>query len=161
MEINQDAPLVARKEIFIQAQPQVVWKIHTDINSWSQWQTGIASSKLDGPLTAGAVFQWKPGGMTINSTIEVVEPNERIGWTGTAIGTQARHIWTLKPQKDGTLLTTEESMDGWLTRALKVMMPRFLEESLDTWLQSLKKQSETESSRKDKVLPSRKGIGTM
>ena len=143
MEINQRAPLVARKEIFIRAQPQVVWEIHTDINSWSQWQPGIASSKLDGPLTAGAVFQWKPGGMTINSTIEVVEPNERIGWTGTAIGTQARHIWTLKPQKDGTLLTTEESMDGWLTRVLKAMMPRFLEESLDTWLQSLKKQAES------------------
>ena len=147
MEINQHAPLVAKKELFIHAQPQVVWKIHTDINSWSRWQPGIASAKLDGPLTAGAVFQWKPGGMTINSTIEVVEPNERIGWTGTAIGTQARHLWTLKPHKDATLLTTEESMDGWLTRILKVVMPRFLDASLDTWLQSLKKQAE--SGRKD------------
>jgi hypothetical protein len=81
--------------------------------------------------------------MTINSIIEVVEPNERIGWTGTAIGTQARHIWTLTPHKDGTLLTTEESMDGWLTRALKVVMPRFLEESLDNWIRSLKKQAES------------------
>jgi polyketide cyclase/dehydrase/lipid transport protein len=143
MEINQRAPLVARQEIFIQAQPQAVWKIHADINSWSRWQPGIASSKLDGPLTAGAVFQWKPGGITINSTIEVVEPNERIDWTGTAIGTQARHIRTFKPHQDGTLLTTEKSMEGWLTRALKVMTPRFLEESLDTWLQSLKKQAES------------------
>ena len=92
MEINQQAPLVARKEIFIQAPPQSVWKIHTDINSWSQWQPGIASSKLGGALKVGSVFQWKPGGMTINSTIEVVEPNERIGWTGIAIGTQARRI---------------------------------------------------------------------
>jgi hypothetical protein len=147
MEINHQAPLVARKEIFIQAQPQAVWKIHTDINSWSRWQPGIASSRLDGPLTAGAVFRWKPGGMTINSTIEVLEPDQRIGWTGTAIGTQARHIWTLKPHKDGTLLTTEESMDGWLTGILKVVMPRFLDESLDTWLKSLKKQAET--GRKD------------
>jgi uncharacterized protein YndB with AHSA1/START domain len=143
MEINQRAPLVARQEIFIQATPQAVWKIHTDINSWSQWQPGIASSKIDGPLIAGTEFQWKPGGMTINSTIEVVEPNQRIGWTGTAIGTQAMHIWTFKPHKDGTLLATEESMDGWLTRALKVMMPRFLEESLDTWLQNLKKRAES------------------
>ena len=92
MEINQQAPLVARKEIFIQARPQSVWKIHTDINSWSQWQPGIAFSKLEGALIAGSVFQWKPGGITINSTIEVVEPNERIGWMGTAIGTQARRI---------------------------------------------------------------------
>jgi len=143
MEINQRAPLVAKKEIFIQASPQSVWKIHTDINSWSQWQPGIRFSKLEGALMAGSVFQWKPGGITIKSTIEVVEPNERIGWTGTAIGTQARHSWTLKPHEDGTLLTTEESMDGWLSKTLKVVMPRFLEESLDTWLQSLKKQAES------------------
>ena len=66
MEINQQASLVARKEIFIQAQPQVVWKIHTDINSWSHWQPGITSSKLEGALQVGSVFQWKPGGITIN-----------------------------------------------------------------------------------------------
>jgi uncharacterized protein YndB with AHSA1/START domain len=143
MEINQQAPLVARKEIFIQAQPQVVWKIHTDINSWSQWQPSITLSKLEGSLIVGAVFQWKSGGLTINSTVQVVEPNERIGWTGKAIGTQAKHIWTLKPHKDGTLLTTEESMDGWLIKVLKVVMPKFLEESLDIWLQSLKKQAES------------------
>jgi hypothetical protein len=147
MEINQQATLVARREVFIHAQPQVVWKIHTDINSWSQWQPGIAFSEMKGPLNAGTVFHWKPGGITINSTIEVLEPDQQIGWTGTAIGTQARHIWTLKPHKDGTLLTTEESMDGWLTRILKVVMPRFLDASLDTWLQSLKKQAE--SGRKD------------
>jgi hypothetical protein len=143
MEINQQAPLVAKKEIFIQAQPQVVWKIHTDINSWSQWQPSITLSKLEGSLIVGAVFQWKSGGITINSTVQVVEPNERIGWTGKAIGTQAKHIWTLKPHKDGTLLTTEESMDGWLIKVLKVVMPKFLEESLDIWLQSLKKQAES------------------
>jgi hypothetical protein len=115
MEINQQASLVARKEIFIQAQPQVVWKIQAGINSWSQWQPGIAFSKLEGPLMVGAVFQWKPGGITINSTIEVLERNERIGWTSTAIGTQAGHIWTLKPHKDGTLLTTKESVDHLAT----------------------------------------------
>lgn len=143
MEINQQAPLVARKEIFIQAQPQIVWKIHTDINSWSQWQPSITLSKLEGSLIVGAVFQWKSGGITINSTVQVVEPNERIGWTGKAIGTQVKHIWTLKPHKDGTLLTTEESMDGLLIKVLKVVMPKFLEESLDIWLQSLKKQAES------------------
>ena len=40
MEINQHAPLVSRQAISIQAQPQVVWKIHTDNNSWSQWMAG-------------------------------------------------------------------------------------------------------------------------
>ena len=143
MEINQQAPLVARKEIFIQAQPQVVWKIHTDINSWNTWQPGITLSKLEVPLIVGAMFQWKSGGITINSTVQIVEPNEQIGWTGKSIGTQARHIWTLKSYKDGTLLTSEESMEGWLVKVLKVLMPKFLEDSLDVWLQNLKKQAES------------------
>jgi Polyketide cyclase / dehydrase and lipid transport len=143
MEINRRAPFVARKEVFIHAQSQIVWKIHTDINSWSQWQPGIASSKLDGSLTPGAVFEWKPGGMTITSTIEIVEPEERIGWNGTAIGTHARHIWMLKPYKNDTLVTTEESMDGWLAKILKVVMPKFLDDSLNTWLNSLKKHAES------------------
>ncbi len=143
MKINQQAPLIAKKDIFIQAPPQAIWKIHTDINAWSQWQPGITLSKLEGAPIVGAVFQWKSGGITINSTVQVVEPNERIGWTGKATGTQAKHIWTLKPDKSGTLLTTEESMDGWLINVLKVVMPKFLDESLDIWLQSLKKQAES------------------
>ena len=142
MEINQQAPLVARKEIFIQAQPQVVWKIHTDINFWNTWQPSITLSKLEVPLMVGAMFQWKSGGITINSTVQVVVPNEQIGWTGKAIGTHAKHIWTLKSYNGGTLLTSEESMDGWLVKILKVVMPKFLEQSLDIWLQSLKKQVE-------------------
>ena len=103
----------------------------------------LGFSKLEGAPQVGSVFQWKPGGITINSTVEILEPNERIGWTGTAIGTQARHIWAFKPHKDGTLLTTEESMDGWLSWLLKVITPRFLEESLDAGLQSLKKRAES------------------
>ena len=112
-------------------------------NSWNTWQPGITLSKLEVPLIVGAMFQWKSGGITINSTVQIVEPNEQIGWTGKSIGTQARHIWTLKSYKDGTLLTSEESMEGWLVKVLKVLMPKFLEDSLDVWLQNLKKQAES------------------
>lgn len=142
MEINHQAPLVAQREIFIQASPEVVWKIHTDINNWGQWQPGIDMAKLEGPLATGSIFQWKSGGLTITSTIQIVESNQQIGWTGKALGTRASHIWMLKGYNDGTMLTTEESMEGWLISILKLIMPKFLEESLDTWLQSLKSKAE-------------------
>ena len=45
------------------------------------------------------------------------------------------------------MVTTEESMDGWLVKVLKVVMPRFLDASLDVWLQSLKQQAEGSLSR--------------
>jgi hypothetical protein len=142
MDINRQAALFTRKELLIHAQPHTVWNIHTGIDAWSRWQPGIALSKLEGALRVGSVFQWKTGGLTITSTIEVVEPEERIGWTGRSLGTQAKHIWTFRPHQSGTLVTTEESMDGWFVRILKIVMPTFLDTSLDLWLQSLKKQAE-------------------
>jgi uncharacterized protein YndB with AHSA1/START domain len=145
MKINEQATLMAHKEIFIQAPPEAVWQIHSDINRWGQWHPGITVSNLAGPLAAGSVFQWKTGGLTLTSTIQVVEPNRQIGWTGQGLGTQASHLWTLQPHKDGTLLTTEESMQGWFVSLLKVLMPKFLDSSLDTWLQSLKRRAEGQS----------------
>ena len=146
MEINHQAPLVAHKEVFIQASPEVAWKIHTAINDWPQWQPSIDVARLEGPLAVGSIFQWKSGGLTITSTIQVVEPNQQIGWTGKALGTRAGHIWILNPHNDGTMLTTEESMEGWLVSILKLIMPKFLEGSLDTWVQSLKSKAEGSSS---------------
>jgi hypothetical protein len=40
------------------------------------------------------------------------------------------------------MLTTEESMEGWLVSILKIIMPKFLEGSLDTWVQNLKGKAE-------------------
>jgi uncharacterized protein YndB with AHSA1/START domain len=143
MKINHQAPLIAHQEIFIQAPPEVVWKIQTDINTWSQWQPGITMAKLEGPLAVGSIFQFKSGGLIITATIQVVEPNQRIGWTGQTLGTQASHVWLLTPHQNGTLLTTDESMGGWLVSLLKLLMPKFLERSLETWLQSLKRKAES------------------
>jgi hypothetical protein len=75
MEINHQAPLVSQKEMFIQASPEVIWKIHTAINDWPQWQPTINMANLESPLAIGSIFQWKSGGLTITSTIQVVEPN--------------------------------------------------------------------------------------
>jgi uncharacterized protein YndB with AHSA1/START domain len=146
MEINHQAPLVSQKEMFIQASPEEIWRIHTAINDWPQWQPTIGMANLDGPLATGSIFQWKSGGLTITSTVQVVEPNRKVGWTGKALGTRASHIWIFKPHNGGTMLATEESMEGWLISILKLIMPKFLEESLDTWLQSLKSKAESSSS---------------
>ncbi|MGD0003905.1 MAG: SRPBCC family protein [Anaerolineaceae bacterium] len=142
MEINTQAPLVSRKEVFIQASPDKVWEIQTNINAWKDWQPGINRSQLDGALTVGALFRWTSGGFAVTSMLQEVEPRRRIAWTGNAFGSKARHIWMFKPQGDGTLVTTEESMEGWLIVLLKPLMPKFLEQSLDVWMSSLKTKGE-------------------
>jgi len=147
MEINNQAPLIAHKEIFIQASPEVVWGIHTDINAWSQWHSDISMSRLESPLAVGSLFHWKAGGLSLTSTIQEVEPNQRVSWIGKALGTRARHIWMFRPHQNGTLLTTEESLEGWLVSLSKVVMPAFLERSLATWLDNLKSKAESAHNR--------------
>jgi hypothetical protein len=147
MEINRQAPLVAKRQIFIEAPPQIVWNIQTDINNWSRWQPGITASKLDSPLAVGSAFRWKSGGLNVTSTVQVIKPSQEIGWTGRSLGARAKHIWTLTPQNNGTLVTTEESMEGWSIQLLKLFSPKFLDNSLDTWLQNLKTKAEKEATK--------------
>ena len=143
MEVNQHAPLFAHKEIFIEAPPQTVWNIQTDINNWSRWQPAITASKLRSSLAVGSVFRWRSGSLNVTSTVQVFEPNELIGWTGKSLGAQAKHVWKFIRKDNGTLVATEESVEGWSVRLLKLVMPKSLDDSLDSWLRNLKTQAES------------------
>ncbi len=142
MEINSRAPMVAHKEIFVNAPIQAVWKIQSDIDGWKNWQTDITKSQLDGELVPNEIFKWTSGGFAVTSTIQEVVPQQRLAWSGKALGSFAKHIWMFKPQDGGTLVTTEESMEGWLISLLKPFVPGFLDKSLQVWTQNLKKKAE-------------------
>jgi uncharacterized protein YndB with AHSA1/START domain len=134
--------LVARKELFIHASPQAVWDVQSDVNAWKDWQPDISRSQLIGALATDSVFKWTSGGFAVTSTLQEVVPQQRIAWTGQALGSKARHIWIFKPENGGTLVITEESMEGWLISLLKPLMPHFLDKSLDVWLKNLKTRVE-------------------
>lgn len=136
-------PLTATRSLFIEAPSESIWTIHADIARWSRWQSGISSTEVVEPLGIGSRFGWKSGGLTISSTIRVWEPDRKMSWTGTALGTRANHSWLLEPQMGGTLVTAEESMEGWLVNVLRCLTPSFLDRSLDLWLRNLRFAAET------------------
>ena len=142
MEIDQNAPMAARKEIVIAAPNEKVWQVLTDIDHWSEWQSDVTTAKLDGELKKGTGFRWKAKGLNIVSRLQLVQPGERIGWTGDSVGMKAIHIWKLTSEGVGTRVTTEESLSGWLTRLMKLFDPTFLEKSLEASLQILKNRVE-------------------
>ncbi len=142
MEINKKAPLVARKELFIEATTAAVWQRLADIGSYSQWHPGVDAITLDGPVAPGASFALKGGSVTWHATVRVVEPERRLEWTGGTMGAQAIHKWELRPQGDGTLVMTEESLQGWLAWVFKLVKPGFLEETLVASLEALKQAAE-------------------
>jgi uncharacterized protein YndB with AHSA1/START domain len=138
MNIDQNAPMIARNEILVASPIEQVWQLLTDIERWPEWQPDISFAKLDGSLTEGTRFRWKAKGLNMTSILREVESNRRISRTGVSMGMKAIHIWTLEPQSNGTCVITEESLSGWLACLLKVFDTTFLEKSLKTSLQILK-----------------------
>jgi uncharacterized protein YndB with AHSA1/START domain len=143
MDINSNAPALARHQILINASLEKVWRLLSDINHWSAWQPDISSAVLDGTLTPGTMFRWKSGGSRVVSQLQDVEPQHRLGWTGKAMGARARHLWILEPQSDGVLVRTEESFEGWVVFLLKRRMQKTLDKSLQAWMVQLKKTAES------------------
>jgi hypothetical protein len=65
MEINRNAPIIARHEITTRAPFQIVWELQARIGGWPQWNPDIVRAELIGPLAVGAVFQWETAGLAI------------------------------------------------------------------------------------------------
>jgi hypothetical protein len=86
MDIDENAPVITREEILIDAPLSTVWGLHTDISSWSEWLPDIDSSTIEGLLEVGTTFRWQTFGLSIESTIREIEPPRRIVWSGPAQG---------------------------------------------------------------------------
>jgi hypothetical protein len=140
--INEQAPAVARASQSIEAEPDVVFSTLADLASWPAWQEAVSSVKADGPATLGTTFRWRSGGVGITSTVELFAPAESLGWRGRSIGTRAIHVWRFRPDGGGTLVETEESMEGWLVTVLRGPMRKVLGQGVSSALASLKVEAE-------------------
>lgn len=142
VDVDRHAPLVAEQDIVINASIERVWTLQSDIGRWPEWQPDVVSAELQGPLRAGTVFRWKAAGLNITSTLQVVEPQKRIGWSGVSLGMKAVHHWYFEDRAGTTWVKTEESLSGWFARLLKLFDRRFLEKSLAKSLRTLKEKAE-------------------
>jgi uncharacterized protein YndB with AHSA1/START domain len=134
--------VVAAKEIEVAARPEAVWDVLTDIESWPRWNPDVKSMSMQGGLAKGSVFRWRAGPGTITSTIEHVEPPKLIAWTGTTLGIKAKHVYRLEPRDGATLVRTEESYEGLVTRLLRRSLQKTLEKGLSDGLRYLKTETE-------------------
>lgn len=143
MDLDRNAPLIARKEIIINASIAHVWRLQADIEAWPTWQKDISSAVLEGPLQQGAVFKWKAMGMKIVSTLEEVVPEKVICWSGVSFGMSAVHRWVFEDRGEKTLVITEESLSGWFPKIIRLFQPQFLDTSLEKALKKLKDRAES------------------
>lgn len=142
MEINQEAPVVQKNEIRIDASSDRVWEVLTNIENWDAWNNRIKNPILRNELRVGTIFSWKTGGSKIKSKLHTVLPNKKFGWTGETFGATAIHNWYIEPTENGTKVKVEESMEGWLIALMKKKLNQQLAEGIEFWLEQLKLESE-------------------
>lgn len=142
MHIDHNAPLVARREIFIDVPIDDVWNILCEIPRWPDWQPDIQTIHVDGEPRPGTRFEWRVDKVAITSTLEAVEPPRHIGWVSRSPGMIAIHTYRLEAHGQRTRVVTEESRSGWSARLLKLSSPDLIAPLLQSTLEQLKQYAE-------------------
>lgn len=145
MEVNTNAPIVEGSEIEIDAPPETVWDVLTDLERWPSWNPDVKSMSFSGAIAEGSEFRWKAGPGTIVSTIRRVDRPRLIGWTGRTLGIDALHVYRLEPRDGKTFVSTEESYDGLTARVFRGPLRKTLKSALDSGLRQLKAEAERRS----------------
>ena len=139
--IQEDAPVKAAAEIIIVAPAGKILGLLTDIGGWPRWQLDISKATNHVHPSVGSQFVWSTGGMDIHSTIQMLDSERAICWTGRMLHVHAIHCWALiSLPDDRVLVKTRESMDGWLITRI-YSSPELLE-SDKRWLARLKQAAE-------------------
>jgi uncharacterized protein YndB with AHSA1/START domain len=147
MDIKRTAPVVARTQMQIAADPQTVWDALTDFETWPAWKRDVRSLSMRGPVAPGSTFEWKAGPGTIKSRLEEVDAPRRIAWTGSTFGIKAIDVFRLEARDGGTLVTEEESWDGLLARLFPARMRRTLQSGIDRGVEALRVEAERRARR--------------
>jgi hypothetical protein len=125
--------------------PSVVWKHLSDIEHWAQWVPGVGFAQLDGALLPGAGFRWRARGFGLRSVLLEVERPRRLAWQGRGAGLRVRHDWLILPHDDGSLIRSEEWVDGFWLRPFAAQVGRSMQRSVAEWLDALVKRSRQEA----------------
>jgi uncharacterized protein YndB with AHSA1/START domain len=141
-DIDRNAPVVANHEVDIEASPELVWKLHTDVNAWPQWQEQITDARIEGAFEPGTSFTWTSYGFGVTSTIYGVKETSRVLWGGTAAGVTGIHEWLFAGTPTGVHVETNESFSGDPVEADPASMQSMLDASLVAWLGHLKTAAE-------------------
>lgn len=140
--INNNAPVKCSKTITINANIEKVWSVITNIDNWATWQIDISKPKLNGELKPETTFDWKTGGAKIHSTLHTVDPFKNFGWSGKTFGMFAIHNWSLTETIGQTIVTVDESLEGFFAMLLKKSFNKNLEKGMQNWLDFLKQECE-------------------
>jgi uncharacterized protein YndB with AHSA1/START domain len=142
-QVDPAAPLQFSQQITINASPERVWSLLTDLYSWPRWQPAITQITVDS-FHPGTPFSWRTQDETIRSTVELMTPLHQFAFTGDVLNFHAIYVFTLTALPGGgTQVAMQESVGGFLIRLFYAQST--LDQTGQIWLQDLKLYAEAPS----------------
>jgi uncharacterized membrane protein len=138
--------MFAEDSVEIDAPPQLVWEVFTDVERWPQWTASVTSLVgLDGPgLALGRRFAVKQPGMQ-KLVWQVTEIDAGSSWTwvqrSPGVNVVARHYVSARPD-GGTLVRQQLDQGGALGALVGRLMVKKTKRLLELEAQGLKARSE-------------------
>jgi uncharacterized membrane protein len=121
-----------------------LWEILTDVDSWPQWQgTHFVKLSEPGRITEGSNFIAELAGSKWQLKVTKAEKPNRIVWVGRRPGLKAVHEWEFNEVEGKTLVTTKESMRGWMLFLAHRRARTILSNTDGKWLNDLKARAES------------------
>ena len=137
-------------EIMIDAPPERVWDILTDLESYEAWNPFVISSEGQVAVGQRLVNRLQPPGgkaQTFKPTVTVVEPVATFEWLG-RLGVpgvfDGRHRFDLEPTNDGgTRFVHREFFNGVLVRFMRSMLDTKTRHGFELMNDALKARAES------------------
>jgi uncharacterized protein YndB with AHSA1/START domain len=110
----------------IEANPEKVWPVLTDIDAWPTWESGV--TKVDGRLALGQklsiTVSANPGRAFPVKVVQLSEPEQMVFVGGMPLGLfTGKRTYTLAPEATGTRFTMREEYSGPLAGMIFKSIP--------------------------------------
>lgn len=116
------------------ATPEQVWSLWTNLNTWPQWDAGVAWAKLETTFTQGAYFRMKPNnGPAMRCMLKEVSPLHSF----TTLSRLPLTTVSFAHDFSNGILCHKVEMRGWLTPIFKKIFGRKIEKELPSVVKTL------------------------
>ncbi len=111
--------------VVTEAPAQAIWREYQRVGSWSEWDAGLAWSRLDGPFRPGSTAVTKDRiGPARRWTLETVLSNVGFSTRAQLPGCEVRVRHALRPVGPGTQVTHRIELSGPMSRVAAALIGR-------------------------------------
>ncbi|UCE67713.1 MAG: SRPBCC family protein [Candidatus Zixiibacteriota bacterium] len=126
--------------IAVEKKPLELWNTLIEFSNYRAWNPIVNHAAIYGPVSEGTDIKILSGKWDLRFYIVDASPPVRLVIDGGSVGLKLKLRLTISPEENGSLVSIETSVDGWMTRIFPKKIKRNIEESLELFLSALKRR---------------------